>query len=252
MTVAITEFTDPGCIWSWSSEPQLRWLRDRYGDQVAWEQVMGVQIDDRDVRGLDPAVVLDEWRAVAAQTGAPVADTLRWVHRSTRPACTAVHAAREQGDAAAAAVLRALREAFFVAGRPPDDGERIAAALADVPDLDLDALLRGLDDPGIAARVSADFERTRDPHPAVIGRRRPGPNPGAARPDGDPHRPRLRYGFPTLIVRGADGFEVVLSGWLTPRELEDAVVAAGAVRVDGAAVPDAGAAGWAVAATTGG
>jgi protein-disulfide isomerase-like protein with CxxC motif len=229
--VTITEFTDPGCIWSWSSEPQLRWLREHYGSRVRWEQVMGVQIDDRDVAGIDPAAVLDEWRAVAVHTDATLPDTLHWVHRSTRPACTAVHAAREQGDETARAVLRALREAFFVAGRPPDDAERIADALAGVPDLDLDAVLRGLDDPAIAALVTADFELTRDPHPAVIDRTGPGPNPGPARPDGDPRNPRLRYGFPTLIVRGADGSETVLSGWLSRGELEDAVVAAGATRV---------------------
>jgi protein-disulfide isomerase-like protein with CxxC motif len=229
--VTITEFTDPGCIWSWSSEPQLRWVRDHYGSQLAWEQVLGVQIDDRDVAGIDPRDVLDEWRAVAAYTDAPVPDTLHWVHRSTRPACAAVHAAREQSDEAGAAALRALREAFFVAGRPPDDAQRIAQALAGVPGLDVDAVLRGLDDPAIAALVAADFERTRDPHPAVIGRSGPGPNPGPARPDGDPRNPRLRYGFPTLIIRGADGFETVLSGWLSRRELEEAVVAAGATRV---------------------
>lgn len=218
-TVAVTEYTDPGCIWSWSSEPQLRWLRHHYGDQLAWRRVLGVQLDDSG--GREAESFLAEWRRVAAESGAPTPRRLAWAHTSTRPACTAVHAARAQG--LEEPVLRRLREAFFVAGRPADTPSRIAQALAGLDELDLDALLGALDEPAVVAAVAADHAETRNPHPAVIGRTGPGPNPGAARPDGN----RLRYGFPTLLVRGAGG-EHVLSGWLGTDELETAVVAAGA------------------------
>ncbi len=44
--IEVTEFTDPGCVWSCSSEPKLRWLRHHYGEQVAWRRVFGIQVDD--------------------------------------------------------------------------------------------------------------------------------------------------------------------------------------------------------------
>lgn len=222
-TVAVTEYTDPGCIWSWSSEPQLRWLRHHYGDQLAWRRVLGVQLDDSGGREAESFLV--EWRRVADTSRAPTPRRLAWAHASTRPACTAVHAARVQG--VEEPVLRRLREAFFVAGRPADTPSRIAQALGGLDELDLDALLGALDEPAVLGAVAADHAETRNPHPAVIGRTGPGPNPGAARPDGN----RLRYGFPTLIVRGPEG-EQVLSGWLGTDELEAAVIAAGARPAD--------------------
>ena len=82
--------------------------------------------------------------------------------------------------------------------------------------LDLAGLLSDLEDPAVVASGRADYEETRDPHPAVVGRTGPGPNPGAAKADGD----RLRYAFPTLILRGRAG-EQVLSGWNDAEALED-------------------------------
>jgi hypothetical protein len=122
----------------------------------------------------------------------------------------------------------------LVAGRPADSAAHVAAALEGLDGVDVDALVEALEDPEVLADVRSDHAETRDPHPAVIGRTGPGPNPGAAKPDGD----RLRYGFPTLIVRGS-GREDVLSGWLGTEELERAVVRAGAQRVSTTALdPD--------------
>jgi predicted DsbA family dithiol-disulfide isomerase len=216
--VQITEFTDPGCVWSWSSEPTLRWLRRRYGDQVAWERVFGVQVDDlaRTHPGADPVADAErfrqDWLAVAGHTGAPIAQRLRWWHRSTRPACTAALAAEEQGGAVADAVLRRLRELAYVDGTPADTPQRLADGLRGVPDLDVERLLERAAAAPTAARVDDHWARTRRPDPAVIDRTGPGPNPGAAKADGE----HLRYGFPTLVVDGPGG-HAVLSGWYDPR-----------------------------------
>ncbi|MGD9696234.1 MAG: DsbA family protein [Thermoleophilia bacterium] len=234
-TVEVTEFTDPGCIWSWSSEPTLRWLRRRYGSQITWRRVFGIQIDDialthpdRDPDA-DAERFREDWLDVSVHTGAPVCTRLAWMHRSTVPASAAALAAQEQGDVVAEAVLRRLREAVFVDGRPADTPDRIVAALAGVDGLDIVRLVRRAEEPDVRAVIDEHFSLTRDPHPDVLGRTGPGPNNGAARPHGD----HVRYGFPTLIARGPGG-ERVLSGWRSPeahaRDLE--AVAAGTLVAD--------------------
>jgi predicted DsbA family dithiol-disulfide isomerase len=241
--VEVVEYTDPGCVWSWGSEPQLRWLRRHYGDQLAWRRVLGVQVDrlsethpTRDAFR-DAEAFRGDWLAVAPHTDAPVPLRLERMHRSTRPASQAVRAAERQ-DApehpdVSGRVLRRLRESVFVHGRPTDTAERLVDALAGVAGLDLALLLRDLEDRDVVASVQADWEETRRPHPAVVGRTGPGPNPGAAKPDGT----RLRYGFPTLILRGPGG-EEVLSGWNDTDALRRAVEAVGAAPVDVTATLD--------------
>ena len=225
-TIEVTEFTDPGCVWSWSSEPKLRRLRRQYGERVAWRRVFGIQIDDLKLSFPDRDAVdsTEEWRAdwlaVAAHTGAPITPRLDWMHASTWPASRAAKAAEAQGDAVAEAVLRRLREAVFVDGRPADTPERIALALDGVPELDLGRLLEELDSPAVAAAIGTDFDLTRDPHPDVVGLKEDGPHPGAAKAEG----PILRYSFPTLIVSGPAG-ERVVPGWRTLEQYEAAFAA---------------------------
>jgi protein-disulfide isomerase-like protein with CxxC motif len=234
-SVHVTEFTDPGCVWSWSSEPMLRWLRRRYGDQVAWTRVFGVQVDElsRTHPGADPVADAErfrgEWLAVAAHTAAPITAHLAWMHRSTRPACEAALAAEAQGTDVADAVLRRLREAVYVDGRPPDSPARVADALRGVPGLDLDALLELAADPTTGAAIDDHWARTRRPAPEVVDRSGPGPNPGAAKADGQ----HLRYGFPTLVVDGP-GARAVLSGWSAPEGFAAEIerVAGGTLVVD--------------------
>ncbi|MCW3065524.1 MAG: hypothetical protein JWN32_2696 [Solirubrobacterales bacterium] len=215
--VTVIEFTDPGCVWSWSSEPTLRWLRHRYGDRLRWRRVLGVQIDalERTHPGADPVASAEDFRArwleVAAHTGAPITERLEWIHHSTRPAAQAARAAEQQGPAVAEAVLRRLREAVFVAGRPADTTDRIAEALAGVPGLDLDRLLADRAGGAVARSLAVDWDETRRPRPEVHGLTGPGPHPGAATRHGN----RLRYSFPTLILRGPAGDRVV-PGWRPP------------------------------------
>lgn len=241
--IEVVEYTDPGCVWSWGSEPQLRWLRRNYGDQLRWRRVLGVQVDrlsethpTRDaVR--DAEAFREDWLAVAAHTDAPVPVRLEHMHRSTRPASHAVRAAERQitpeHPDVADRVLRRLREAVFVHGRPADTQGRLADALVGIEGLDLERLLRDVADPDVIASVQADWEETRRPHPAVIGRTGPGPNPGGAKQDGE----RKRYGFPTLILRGPTGEEVV-SGWNDTEALTRAIESVGARPVDGTTTLD--------------
>jgi hypothetical protein len=199
--------------------------------------VFGVQIDALAERfpGADPVGSADEfrsaWLEVAGHTGAPVTERLEWMHGSTRPATRAAKAAELQGGAVADAVLRRLREAVFVVGRPADTPARIAAAVYGVPGLDLHRLLDDAGSEAIEVAVAADWEEARRPREEVIGLDAPGPAPGAAVADGD----RLRYGFPTLIVRGPEGDRVV-PGWREP-SVYVAAVEAVAPELIGAGTP---------------
>jgi protein-disulfide isomerase-like protein with CxxC motif len=184
MSIEVVEYTDPGCIWSWSAEPVLRELRRRSG--VRWRRVFGVP----ERGGEDP---LPGWREVAAETGAPLTDRLHWIPISMLPASLAARAAEHQGSAIADGVVLRLREATFLHGRPADTPERIASAVRGLPGLDVARLLRDLDSPDVVFSIEADRAETRRPLPEAI-----------TRPEGD----AVRYTFPTLAVDGR-----VVSGW---------------------------------------
>jgi predicted DsbA family dithiol-disulfide isomerase len=211
--VAVVEFTDPGCVWSWSSEPKLRRLRERYGTALYWRRVFGLRSQVQD----SPEAVLAGWVEVAASTGAPLTERLEWVARSSLLASRAARAAEHQGMTRAEAVLWRLREAYFLDGRPPDTAERIADAVDGVRGLDVARLLRDLYAPDVVWSVDAGAVVARRPRAEVIGLA----GVGAAVVDGDD----LRYTFPTLLIRGPRG-ERVVPGW---REYDEYVAAIEAV-----------------------
>jgi hypothetical protein len=184
MSAEVVEYTDPGCIWSWSTEPFLRELRARPGQR--WRRVFGVPD-----RGLEDP--LPGWREVVQETGAPLTDTLHWIPASMLPASLAARAAEHQGRAIADAVLLALREATFLHGRPADTRDRVADAVRYVPGLDVARLLRDLESPDVVSSIEADRAETRRPIPGAL-----------TRPEGD----GVRYTFPTIVLDGR-----AISGW---------------------------------------
>lgn len=212
----VVEFTDPGCSWAWGSEPKLRRLRWRHGAALRWRRVMGGLVGDMGrylkVDGFDPVASAPAfaryWASVSATTGMPHPAVLHWMYRSTEPACLAVKAAEAQGEAVAAHVLRALREATFVLGEPPDTPKRIGRALAAVPGLDGDALRTACAGDAARARFRADWEETRAPAAEVRTLEEEGEGAGRAK-ETEGH---WRYVFPTLVVRGPGGVAFV-PGW---------------------------------------
>src|SRR5207247_190058 len=54
--IEVVEFTDPGCSWAWGTEPKLRLLEWRYGDQLTWRRVLGGLVGDQNnyVPNFDP------------------------------------------------------------------------------------------------------------------------------------------------------------------------------------------------------
>ncbi len=221
--IEVIEFTDPGCSWAWGSEPKLRRLRWRYGAHLRWRTVMGGLVGDMRnyFDAFDPIAASPGftayWARVASTTGMPRPAELRWMYRSTGPACLAVKAAERQGPEVAARVLRRLREQTFVFGEPPDDLERIAAALGRVPGLDLARLRTEWASPEVDTAFKGDWAETRAPNAYVRGLEEDGEGAGRAKHT----EGHWRYVFPTLVFRGALG-EHTVPGWKPYARYEEA------------------------------
>jgi predicted DsbA family dithiol-disulfide isomerase len=210
--IEVIEYTDPFCVWAWGSEPKLRRFRVALGGHVMWRRVQGVLYDAADALPADPetqiADQLERWADVVRHTRAPLPSRLEWPVASSRPAALAAKAAERQGSALADRVVRRLRESLFLDGRPAVDEETIAEAVDGITGLDVRVLLADLRSEEVRQALATDWDETRNPVAAVIGLNEPMPHPGAAAPDGD----RIRYRFPTLLVRGPAGTEAV-PGW---------------------------------------
>lgn len=213
--IEVVEFTDPGCSWAWGTEPKLRKLRWRYGDRLSWRRVMGGLVGDMQnlVDGpYEPERLARRyagyWQEVCGHTGMPYPSELRWMYRSTEPACRAVQAAGLQGDDVADRVLRRLREAIFVFGRPPDTGERILAAVRGVGGLDVERLRLDLGSDVVEKAFREDWEETRRPNDYVMSLE--GDRPGIGRAKHT--EGHWRFVFPTVIFRTSDA-DATVPGW---------------------------------------
>ncbi|HEY3339169.1 MAG TPA: DsbA family protein [Propionicimonas sp.] len=169
MTIEITAFTDPVCTWCWGSEPVLRAVKERYGDQVRITPVMGGLVKDirefmdaRNGIGGDPdganRNVARHYGEASARHGMPV-QTEGFAlfsdgYPSTYPQNEAYLAAKQQGTAIAATFLRRIREASAAEARQTNRPEVLAELAAEVG-LDVGAFLTALGD-GTAKKAFAD------------------------------------------------------------------------------------------------
>jgi putative protein-disulfide isomerase len=150
--------TDPACARSWGVEPALRRLQVEFGEEVQITYVMGGLAREFG----DPAPLVAEWLDVADATGMPV-DPRLWLAsppRSSYPACMAVKAAAEQGQAGA--YLRRLREGLLCERRKLDHAEAFVHEARSVPGIDVDRFAVDLGSHAIVEAFGADLERTRE------------------------------------------------------------------------------------------
>jgi protein-disulfide isomerase-like protein with CxxC motif len=211
--VEVIEYTDVMCSWAWGSEPKLRLLRWRYEDRCDWRLVMGGLVADRTkAPDWDPMAQVSRslalWSMVSTHTGAPYPVALEWGAGCSEASGLGVCAARLQSDDIALAVLRRMREAMFLFGRPPDTLARVLAAVQGTPGLDLERFARDLTGQEARDAYRSDWEETRQPNDYV--RELKGNWPGIGnlkQTDG-----RDRYAFPTLLFRGPGG-EYTVPGW---------------------------------------
>ncbi|MCG8416880.1 MAG: DsbA family protein [Proteobacteria bacterium] len=117
---------DPMCSWCWGYKPTLDTVRDKVGDSVDIQYVMGGLARDSDepMPAETQAYVKGQWDKVAQKTGA----AFNWdfwdkckPRRSTYPACRAVIAASLQGKAAERAMFEAIQHAYYQEARNPSD-----------------------------------------------------------------------------------------------------------------------------------
>lgn len=222
--VDVVEFTDVSCSWAWGTEPKLRLLRRRYGDRLRWRHVMGGLIGDMNnyVESFDPYRGLEKrseyWRQVYLHTQMSYPVQMHWQGWSTEPAGKAVKAAELQSVQIGEKVLRRLREAIFIFGRPGDTTERIMDAVRGVDGLDEERLAADLGSDVVTKAFTEDWEETRRPNDYVINLEGDRPGIGRAR-ETEGH---LRFVFPTVIFNGPQG-EATVPGWCPFEEYEEAL-----------------------------
>lgn len=122
----IIEFTDPVCTWCWGSEPQLRKLENRFGDQIKIGFVMGGLVKDitafydaYNKIGGDPDTsnvnIAKHWLEASERHGMPVkTEGFKLFSKdapSTYPQNIAYKAAQMQDETKANKFLRRMREA---------------------------------------------------------------------------------------------------------------------------------------------
>ncbi len=197
-TVAITEFTDPGCPVAYSSEPyrwRLRWL---FGDQLEWrERMVGLsaQRSEFEDKGFTAERMARSWAALAERHGMPMSTEVKAAPAATLPACRAVVAARRGAPDREWLLLRALRVLHF-SGPLLDDPATIRAAAADAG-LDPDELEAWMAEPATEAALQEDLRLARDPTPAALAL---APTGKLARWDGG-----WRYTCPSYEMAAAGG-----------------------------------------------
>ncbi len=167
--IEITEFTDPVCTWCWGSEPVLRKLETRFGEQMKISFVMAGLVKDitsfydshNDIGG-DPvrsnANIARHWLEASERHGMPVKSEgfklFTNEHPSSYPQNIAYKAAQLQDQILADRFLRRIREASAAEAKMTNTTE-VLIELASEVGLDI---ARFLEDFSSGAALSA-FEQ---------------------------------------------------------------------------------------------
>jgi putative protein-disulfide isomerase len=216
MTVEVRYYTDPACEWSWGAEPTVRHLMWEFGAGLRFSWVMGGLA--RSYGPDDHGRQILRWLDAATETGMPI-DPRIWRRApisSTYPACQAVKAAAEQGELAAYAYLRRIREALMLEGRKLDHAEPLVGEAASAG-LDVERFRIDLDSHAITEAFGADLDEVRDV-------------PDKARAAGEVadsgHGERVS--MPSAVFLGEDGSRYGVWGRRPYRDHREAAIAAGA------------------------
>lgn len=144
-----TLFTDPGCPWGYSANPDLTVMRWRYGRGLRWKVVMiGLaESGERYVNaGYTPERMVAGYANYRRRFGMPFQAAPRARVTGTGRACRAVVAVRLQNAELEWAAVRALQFAWFTTDALLDEDPAIQAALETVEGLDASAVIAALDE----------------------------------------------------------------------------------------------------------
>jgi predicted DsbA family dithiol-disulfide isomerase len=216
-SLLVTEYTDPGCPWAYSTEPMLWRLRWHYGEALDWRRRMIVLSRDRAEiarRGVTPERRAQIYAAFAAGQGMPFDTTPRPRIGATLPACRAVVAARLHAPEREGALLRQLRIELMATPDGVLDEPATIAAAGRAAGIDPDALERWLADPAVERALEQDVAATDAPAPAALAQRhklQPGRDGG------------WRYSASSLVFSRADGAAFDVPGFQPSLAYEAAV-----------------------------
>jgi putative protein-disulfide isomerase len=228
VAVQVRYYTDPGCSWSWGTEPQLRRLAWEFEGELNERFVLGglARRYGKEYSDVEAGVagetcfqdLVSHWLDVSMETRMPV-DPRIWTRNpisSTYPACMAVKAAAEQGHAPAARYLRRLREGLMLDRRRLDHADALIALAGDAG-LDLDRFRRDLNSNAITEAFAADVEEARRVPEEVREQGKVRHTEG-----------KERVPFPSAVFTGPDGAEHGVWGSEPYDAWRDAAIAAGA------------------------
>lgn len=204
--ITATLFTDPGCPWGYSANPDLVALRWRYGNQLEWRLVMiGLaETPDRYVNaGYTPAGSVRGYRTFRRRFGMPFALAPRTRIVATGRACRAVVATRLHAPEYEWAAVRALQFGWFTTPSLMDEDAAISDALGLVDGLDVAQILAALDDPAVEAAYQQDRALTRSAEGGATHFQGKSADTDGAE----------RYTAPSLLLRAADGRSLEAGGF---------------------------------------
>jgi 2-hydroxychromene-2-carboxylate isomerase len=167
-TIAITEYTDPGCPYAFSAEPARRRLQWLYGEGIEWRRrmvVLSESPDDYLERGFTPEKQAASLARLQREHGMPIDPLERPRMAATEPACRAVVAARLRAPEHEVPLLRRLR-VLAMAGALLDEPETIATAARE-SGIDPGELFSWMEEDAVAEELERDKEAARNPSRAA-------------------------------------------------------------------------------------
>ncbi len=173
--IEVIEFTDPVCTWCWGSEPILRKLETRYGDQLKVKFVMGGLVKDirefydsfNDIGG-DPErsnkQIVRHWLEASKMHGMPVkSEGFSLVsndYPSSYPQNIAYKAAQMESEEKANRFLRRMREATAAEAKQTNRKE-VLIGLASEVGLDVVKFIERLSNGSAEAAFEDDLNTAR-------------------------------------------------------------------------------------------
>ena len=212
----IEVFTDPGCPFAWSAEPQRRRIDWLYGDQLEWTTRMVVLSESPQQyldKGFDPVKKAASFGTIAERWCMPIDASERPRMTATVHACRAFVAARRHAPDRAEALLRRLRVHHLVLGNLIDEPDVIAAAAAEAG-IDPDDLASWCGAAGTESALREDARAAREPLPAAqaLDHKLAG------------SRSERRYTCPTWVLH-RDGRQSVVAPGFQPVEAYEVLIA---------------------------
>ena len=173
--IEIIEFTDPVCTWCWGSEPVLRKLETRFGDNLKIKFIMGGLVEDirkfydsfNDIGG-DPErsnkQIARHWIEASERHGMPVKSEgfklFSDEHPSSYPQNIAYKAAQMESEDLANRFLRMMREASAAQARQTNKTE-VLIELANEAGLDVSKFIERFTDGSAEKAFREDLDITR-------------------------------------------------------------------------------------------